>query len=135
MSDEYLTSWAYWQFKTFSDLTTVAGTGSEGFYNDDGTLQTYKVKALARSYMPYTQGSLSSIRFDPESSEFDAEFRYESGTQGVDTVAYLNAEFYYPDGLDIEIMVNDLVKIDLESMGYSYTDNLLSFDLGKATEV
>ena len=42
--------WAYWQFKTYADLTTSAGTGSEGFWNQDGTLQDYKVKALARSY-------------------------------------------------------------------------------------
>jgi hypothetical protein len=33
--------------KNFADLTTSAGTGSEGFYNNDGTLQDGKVKALA----------------------------------------------------------------------------------------
>ena len=37
-ADAYLTSWSYWQFKTLGDLTTTAGTGSEGFYNNDGTL-------------------------------------------------------------------------------------------------
>jgi hypothetical protein len=38
-NDKYLTSgWAYWQFKTFKDLTTTAGAGSEGFYDKDGTL-------------------------------------------------------------------------------------------------
>jgi hypothetical protein len=37
-SDAYLTSWAYWQYKKLGDLTTTAGTGSEGFYNEDGTL-------------------------------------------------------------------------------------------------
>ena len=31
--DTYLTSWAYWQFKTFKDLTTSAYDKSEGFYN------------------------------------------------------------------------------------------------------
>lgn len=36
--DTYLTSWAYWQFKTFKDLTTSAFDKSEGFYNKDGTL-------------------------------------------------------------------------------------------------
>jgi len=36
--DESLVGWAYWEFKKFKDLTTSAGTGSEGFYNDDGSL-------------------------------------------------------------------------------------------------
>jgi len=49
--DEYLASWAYWQFKKFGDLTTTAGTGSEGFYNDDGSMQDDKVKTLTRTYM------------------------------------------------------------------------------------
>lgn len=31
--DEELVGWAYWQFKNFEDLTTSAGTGSEGFYS------------------------------------------------------------------------------------------------------
>lgn len=39
INDKYLTSgWGYWQFKTYQDLTTSAGTGSEGFYNKDGSL-------------------------------------------------------------------------------------------------
>jgi endoglycosylceramidase len=53
-SDRYLVGWAYWQFKFFEDLTTSAGTGSEGFYNSDGTLQDWKVKALTRSYLMAT---------------------------------------------------------------------------------
>jgi hypothetical protein len=43
--------WAYWQFKTFEDFTTSAREGSEGFYNPDDSLQEWKVKALARSYL------------------------------------------------------------------------------------
>lgn len=54
LADEYLVGWAYWQFKYFEDLTTSAGTGNEGFYNSDSSLQTWKVKALARSYLQYT---------------------------------------------------------------------------------
>lgn len=38
VADEYLTGWAYWQFKEYEDLTTTASTGSEGFYNKDGSL-------------------------------------------------------------------------------------------------
>jgi len=36
--DENLVGWAYWEFKTYKDLTTSASTGAEGFYNHDGSL-------------------------------------------------------------------------------------------------
>jgi len=55
-ADKYVAGWAYWQFKNYADLTTSAGTGSEGFYNEDGTLQDWKVKALSRTYVMLTQG-------------------------------------------------------------------------------
>jgi len=44
-------SWSYWQFKTFKDVTTTAGTGSEGFYDPDGTFHTKKVRIIARPYV------------------------------------------------------------------------------------
>jgi len=36
--EEHNVGWAYWQFKKYWDITTQAGTQSEGFYNSDGTL-------------------------------------------------------------------------------------------------
>ena len=51
IADHHLIGWAYWQYKYYGDLTTSAGTGSEGFWEADGTLQAWKVKALARSYL------------------------------------------------------------------------------------
>lgn len=36
--DAHLAGWAYWEFKSFEDLTTSAGVGAEGFYNKDGSL-------------------------------------------------------------------------------------------------
>ena len=38
VADQMMVGWAYWEFKTYKDLTTSAGTGSEGFYNKDGSL-------------------------------------------------------------------------------------------------
>lgn len=55
-TDKYLAGWAYWEFKPFHDLTTSAGTGSEGFYNKDGTLQHKKMRALTRPYLRNAQG-------------------------------------------------------------------------------
>lgn len=54
VTDDVLAGWAYWQFKTYEDLTTSAGDGAEGFYNKDGSLASWKVKALARTYLMRT---------------------------------------------------------------------------------
>jgi hypothetical protein len=59
ISDEHLvTGWAYWQFKTFKDLTSSAGNRSEGFYNKDGSIQVGKVRALSRTYIKAAQGTI-----------------------------------------------------------------------------
>jgi hypothetical protein len=50
VAEENLVGWAYWQFKTFKDFTSLNFLGSEGFYNNDGTVQKIKVKALTRPY-------------------------------------------------------------------------------------
>jgi endoglycosylceramidase len=68
IADEYLVGWAYWQFKTYGDLTTSAGTGSEGFYDPDGSLQTWKVKALSRTYLMNTQGVPTHQEFDMDTA-------------------------------------------------------------------
>jgi endoglycosylceramidase len=72
--DEHLAGWAYWQMKNFADLTTSAGTGSEGFYNNDGSLQDEKVKALARSYLQATQGVIKTMKFYTTNRFFHAMF-------------------------------------------------------------
>ena len=43
ITDEKLLGWAYWQYKTYKDLSTSAGTQSEGFYANDGSIQGKKV--------------------------------------------------------------------------------------------
>ena len=97
--------WAYWQFKYYQDLTTSATSGSvggEGFYNGDGSLQEYKVKALARSYMQYTQGVLTKQAFDVDTAEFNAEFTANTSIEAP-SVAYLSSEYYYQDGFSFKV--------------------------------
>lgn len=36
--DSYMVGWAYWEFKKYNDVTTTAGSTSEGFYENDGSL-------------------------------------------------------------------------------------------------
>ena len=106
VADEHLVGWAYWQFKTYADLTTSAGTGSEGFYNQDGSLQDYKVKALARSYMQATQGTLQSMSFSTETADFSTTFIYDNDAIQGNSNLYLNAEYWYTNGIDVTITLN-----------------------------
>lgn len=106
IADEYLTSWAYYQYKPFgSDFTSIARENPEGFWNQDGSLQEYKVKALARSYMPFTQGNLTSVKFDPSTAAFTAEFVYSDAAKA-DTVVYLNQEYWYEATPTVSITAN-----------------------------
>jgi endoglycosylceramidase len=74
IADHHLVGWAYWQYKYYDDLTTSAGTGSEGFWNMDGTLQEWKVKALSRTYLKATQGAPLIQNFKHETGQFYAKF-------------------------------------------------------------
>ena len=115
VADENLVGWAYWQFKTYADLTTSAGTGSEGFWNQDGTLQDYKVKALARSYLPVTTGKLNKMTFDVDTADFEADFIFSTKSRAY-TTAYLNQEYWYDEGCQVTITLNDTVEVDPESV-------------------
>lgn len=104
VSDDYLVGWAYWEFKTYKDLTTSAGTGEEGFYNKDGTLQEWKVKALARSYLMTTQGVPTKFDFDMATSAFEAEFTVNTSITAP-TVVFASKQYYYPNGTQVVVSV------------------------------
>ena len=93
VADNHLVGWAYWQFKNYADPTTVAGTRSEGFYNSDGSLIDWKVKALARSYLMYTQGVITSLKFDTTTSKLSASFTVNTDIQEP-TVIYQSSEYW-----------------------------------------
>lgn len=89
VSDEFLVGWAYWQFKFYGDLTTSAGVGSEGFYEHDGSLQEWKVKALSRTYLMATQGVPTLQKFDMDTSDFTAKFTANTNLDAP-TIIYVN---------------------------------------------
>jgi hypothetical protein len=97
VADDVVAGWAYWEFKTYEDLTTSAGTGSEGFYNKDGSLQEWKVKALARTYLQRTQGWLLSQQFNMENSRFEAIFKLNISIDAP-SVLFVSHEYYYTEG-------------------------------------
>ena len=104
-------------------MTTSAGTGSEGFYNSDGSLQEYKVKALGRPYMMYTQGTLSAMKYDDSANTFHAEFTLGEST--AKSVAFLSQDYYFNCGINASFTVNG----NPEPLDYNYTDGFLSFTL------
>jgi endoglycosylceramidase len=108
VADEHLAGWAYWEFKTYKDLTTSAGTGSEGFYNDsDGTLQTGKVKALSRSYVKAAQGTTKSMKFDTETGNFEAIVELDLSIEKPTLVhAHQDSTVdysWYPHGINVNV--------------------------------
>jgi endoglycosylceramidase len=102
-ADKYFQSWSYWQFKSFNDITTQATGSSESLYNDDGTLQLQKVKALSRTYAYAIAGDPMNMQFDPSSAYFVLTYKTNNRAKGP-TEIYLNQEFWYPDGFQVSIV-------------------------------
>ena len=72
--DENLAGWAYWQYKNGFIISPKPSTGPEGFFNEDGSVQTKKVKALTRTYLQATQGTLLRMNFQNQTAFFTATF-------------------------------------------------------------
>ena len=97
-----MVGWAYWEFKKYNDVTTTAGSTSEGFYENDGSLQAKKVKALARTYLKVTQGTPISFNFDSSSGKYVAKYTANSAIKGP-SVIFASTEYYYPNGLNVKV--------------------------------
>jgi len=76
---------------------------SESLYNDDGTLQLQKVKALSRTYAYAIAGDPMNMQFDPSSAYFVLTYKTNNRAKGP-TEIYLNQEFWYPDGFQVSIV-------------------------------
>lgn len=124
-----MASWAYWQFKTYKDLTTTAGERSEGFYNKDGTLQTKKIKSLTRTYIQYAQGLIKDMHFDANTGDFNAVIKIDTSIEAP-TVVYMHKDdensetAWYPQGYDWTVEAYDKEgpkpEIDIVETGKNY---------------
>jgi endoglycosylceramidase len=106
--DYSLVGWAYWQYKSFGDFTTSGNTGSfsqEGLFDQFSQNQTIKIKALARTYVQYYQGTPLSIAFDSTTGNFKTTFTYNN-TITQPSVIFASAEYYYPNGLTLIVQTN-----------------------------
>lgn len=76
-----LISYTGWQYKSYSGSLpngTCTGCGNS-FFNEDGSLSTYMVRAIARPFAHIVGGNILSRSFDMESAQF--EFSYELSSQ------------------------------------------------------
>ena len=118
-ADKYLTSWAYWMYKSYHDHTTTAAENEEGIFNEDGTLQNIKQKALSRTYIQYYQGLPLEVFYNDDTSEFLARFEYDGNIEEP-SVLYLNNDLNYKDGYELEITDDDgkkIEEVDIEKDG------------------
>lgn len=128
VADEHLIGWAYWQFKTYADLTTSAGTNSEGVYNVDGSLQEFKIKALARSFMQKTQGTPTKQKFDSTTGNFDFEFEVDTSLTAP-SIGFFSTEYYYPNGLNYSLKSSNGSALSSSAYTADYKDNYLTFSV------
>ena len=87
-------------------MTTSAGTNSEGVYNHDGSLQTFKVKALSRSYMQRTQGVPTKMKFETDTSNFNFDFQVNTDINAP-SVGFFSETFFYENGLNYTLSSSD----------------------------
>ena len=96
--DVNLTGWAYWQFKTYKDLTTSAGEQSEGFYDDKGNLIVEKVKELTRPYVRAAQGqilNMTTFANGTFSFKLKVDTSIEIDGQMAPTEFYINTDYWF----------------------------------------
>lgn len=106
IAERDLFGWAYWQFKTFKDLTTTAGEGSEGFYDPDGTFHTDKVRIISRPYVKLAQGDIVSNRVDKETGRFEATIKLNvlvNAPSVIHTFSKGKGAHWYPNGVNYKI--------------------------------
>jgi len=127
-ADKHMFSWAYWNYKYYEDITTTAGTKEEGLFNEDGTVQEYKHKALTGSYVQAFQGVGNNMFYDHDTKVLQFEFEFDNKISEP-TVVYYNKELNYSNGIDIDISFQDKTKSDYEIKIGTEEDNYLKIFL------
>lgn len=90
--DSSFSSWAYWSYK-------VGGN----FYYSNGTVKSFLVKNLARSYFYAICGKPLATSFSSSNGEFNFKFVPEVCLNNKNSEFYLGEQFYYENGFNYEI--------------------------------
>jgi hypothetical protein len=105
-ADAGLLSWAYWQLKYYTDITTVSGP-KEGLFEANGTVQAAKLAALSRTYAPAVAGTPTAMRFEPSSGAFRLAYTTHgaaAATRQLATEIYLNVPLHYAAGFQYDLI-------------------------------
>lgn len=95
-------SWTYWQYKYYNDYTTAARPSErEGYFDEDGNVQTDKVKMLARPYAHKICGEPQSTSW--KDGVLSLEFKANKHCTRQTTHFYLSEEFHFLNGFKFEI--------------------------------
>ena len=122
-----LSSWAYWQYKSFADFTTTGGT-AEGMFNSDGTPQAQKLKAITRTYAHAFQGTPEEMFFQTANASFKTSFSLDKTIDGL-TEIYLNEALNYPDGYKLTVTDQNDNLVDYTEWREPGVPNYISLDL------
>ena len=87
-ADSAQQSWAYWQFKSYHDITT-ASNDVESFYWPNGSLQQDKVDALSRAYPQAVAGFITRQEFDRCNHRFKLWYEMLATPDGSGTVIFI----------------------------------------------
>jgi len=135
-ADEQFQSWTYWTYKSFDDITT-ANPASETFFKPDGSLQTAKVKALARSYAQQIAGMPTNMGFIPSTGLFNVDYDSRGGDNRdlPETVIFVSREFYYPRGFQVDVSPAEDLNVTFSSDGPIVITHLPSLAPGSSVRV
>jgi endoglycosylceramidase len=121
-ADENLVSWTYWMYKPYKDFTTTCTEDAEGMFNLDGSVQKWKVKALARTYIQAFQGVPLRQRYDSNTKVFEAEFIPNPSINSPSELYFLQ-DLNYPKGYKLFLNSTEMYEID------DLTENILRFKI------
>lgn len=62
------------------------------------------MKALARTYMAATQGTLTAMNFNTTDGSFIANYTLDTSLPG--TLLYASSTYFYPNGFDFLVLSN-----------------------------
>ena len=103
--DMHFRSWTYWQFKYYNDITTAANPGTtESFYDENGNLQSTKVKALARPYAYSICGK--PISQTNKKGVFTFTWVSSDDCYNKKTELFLSEGYYYSSGFTVNFSKN-----------------------------
>jgi len=101
-ADRHQQSWAYWNFKSYDDITTAGNPNSEGFYRSDGSLQEAKLAALTRPYAPAVAGAPSLTQYNDKDGTFTLRYTPTPNATGPTTI-FKHKAYHFPRGFTVTI--------------------------------